>query len=280
MTTDKLEALLNQLPENDDNAVAEIIVSATEMPGLFVFGEFLDHPSIQRLTSEPHRKYIDLLNLFCYGSYQLYASDPTKYPPLSAGQIRKLKQLSLIDQAHCQRLIPYDLLFEKLHLTSSRELEDLIIELFYLEALSGKIDQRRALLEVESAIGRDIRVEQISDLNKTLSMWQDKVESILLHTAREIKSANDRRFESELHQKKVLEAATSIKEALRGQLSKLDVDSPRMDVDDHHLIHPDLLADGRVASSRADFPAVDSPGGDKDGRSRMAVFKGLRKSNR
>lgn len=98
---------------------------------------------------------------YCYGSYEEYASMPEKYPPLSAAQIRKLKQLSIIDAAHHQKHIPYKSLFEKLGISSSRDLEDLIIELFYLEAITGKLDQQRAMLEVESAIGRDIREGQV-----------------------------------------------------------------------------------------------------------------------
>ncbi|GAA48617.1 COP9 signalosome complex subunit 7 [Clonorchis sinensis] len=190
---------------------------------LFVFGEFLDHPCVQNLLHGPHAAFADLLNLFCYGSFETYSAEPTKYPQLSSAQIRKLKQLSIIDEAHSRKLIPYESLFKKLGVESSRELEDLIIELFYLDALTGKLDQQRALLEVDSAIGRDVRIEQIPELNATMNTWLDRVESILTHIANEVKLANDRRFEMQLHKKRVQEAAASVKEALRGQLSKTEV---------------------------------------------------------
>ncbi|THD18795.1 COP9 signalosome complex subunit 7b [Fasciola hepatica] len=277
--SEKVDAFLNQLHTGDATTIAEILTAATESPGIFVFGEFLDHPTVQQLKDGPQSQLIELLNLFCYGSYEKYVSKLDKYPPLSAAQIRKLKQLSIIDAAHHQRHIPYKSLFEKLGISSSRDLEDLIIELFYLEAITGKLDQQRAMLEVESAIGRDIHEVQIPELQKTLDVWLNRVESVLVHMGKEIKLANERRFESEVHQRSVVEAASSLKEALRGQLTKHEVDSVRMDVDDP-FVHPDLLTDGRSGHFRSTGSSVDSPGGDKDGRGRMAVFKGLRKFNK
>lgn len=132
------------------------------MLGLFVFGEFLDDPKIKSLIDGPHSAYFDLLSLFCYGSFELYEANIAKYPQLCDAQIRKLKQLSIIDEAHKQKSIPYDVLFKKLKLNSCRELEDLVIELFYLNVLTGKLDQQKAMLEVESAVGRDIHEHQVS----------------------------------------------------------------------------------------------------------------------
>ncbi|TGZ61167.1 hypothetical protein CRM22_008128 [Opisthorchis felineus] len=222
MSADRLESYLNQLQTDNPNVLIETLIAATEAPGLFVFGEFLDHPCVQNLLHGPHAAFADLLNLFCYGSFETYSAEPTKYPQLSSAQMRKLKQLSIIDEAHSRKLIPYESLFKKLGVESSRELEDLIIELFYLDALTGKLDQQRALLEVDSAIGRDVRIEQIPELNATMNTWLDRVESILTHIANEVKLANDRRFEMQLHKKRVQEAASSVKEALRGQLSKTE----------------------------------------------------------
>lgn len=273
MSADRLEFYLNQLQTDNSDVLIETLIAATEAPGLFVFGEFLDHPCVRNLSHGPHAAFADLLNLFCYGSFETYLAEPTKYPQLSSAQIRKLKQLSIIDEAHSRKLIPYESLFKKLGVESSRELEDLIIELFYLDALTGKLDQQRALLEVDSAIGRDVRIEQIPELNATMNTWLDRVESILTHIANEVKLANDRRFEMQLHRKRVQEAAASVKEALRGQLSKTEPDTPLMDIDDH-MVHPDLLPDGRGIPTR---PSLDCSAGDKDGRNRLGVFKGLRK---
>ncbi|CAH8458033.1 unnamed protein product [Schistosoma intercalatum] len=241
--------------------------------GLFVFGEFLDHPKIKSIENGEYSQYYNLMNLFCYGTFELLSTNRSAYPDLRPTQVRKLKQLSIIDEAHNQKHIPYGLLFKKLDIASSRELEDLVIELFYLEAITGKLDQQKALLEVNSAIGRDIRIEQIDELHQKLDSWGVRVESVLAHIANEIKMVNERRYESELHQKEILEASLSIKEALRGQMAKSDAQSLRMDMDDI-LIHPDLL-ESRVEATRQSSSNTESVG-DRDVRSRITVFKNLR----
>ncbi|KAK4474175.1 hypothetical protein MN116_003475 [Schistosoma mekongi] len=274
MSSDKTELFLSQLSSLDVSKLPEIIQSITECPGLFVFGEFLDHPKIKAIENGEYSQYYDLMNLFCYGTFETLAVSGSNYPNLRPAQIRKLKQLSIIDEAHNQKHIPYSLLFEKLNITSSRDLEDLIIELFYLEAITGKLDQQKALLEVSSAIGRDIRAEQIVELRQKLDSWGVQVESVLTHLANEIKIVNNRRYESELHQKQVLEASLSIKEALRGQMAKSDSHSLRMDVDDI-LVHPDLL-ESRVETTRQSSSNTEGNVGDRDVRSRITVFKNLR----
>lgn len=46
-----------------------------------------------------------------------------------------------------------------------------------------------------------------------------------MHMGKEIKLANERRFESEMHQRSVLETASSLREALRGRVTKTEVRS-------------------------------------------------------
>ncbi|CAH8458017.1 unnamed protein product [Schistosoma mattheei] len=273
MSSEKIESFLSQLSNSDLSKLPELIQSITECPGLFVFGEFLDHPKIKSIENGEYSQYYNLMNLFCYGTFELLSTNRSAYPDLRPTQVRKLKQLSIIDEAHNQKHIPYGLLFKKLDIASSRELEDLVIELFYLEAITGKLDQQKALLEVNSAIGRDIRIEQIDELHQKLDSWGVRVESVLAHIANEIKMVNERRYESELHQKEILEASLSIKEALRGQMAKSDAQSLRMDMDDI-LIHPDLL-ESRVEATRQSSSNTESVG-DRDVRSRITVFKNLR----
>ncbi|VDP67481.1 unnamed protein product [Schistosoma mattheei] len=192
-----------------------ILTLRVALAATYVFGED---------RNGEYSQYYNLMNLFCYGTFELLSTNRSAYPDLRPTQVRKLKQLSIIDEAHNQKHIPYGLLFKKLDIASSRELEDLVIELFYLEAITGKLDQQKALLEVNSAIGRDIRIEQqIDELHQKLDSWGVRVESVLAHIANEIKMVNERRYESELHQKEILEASLSIKEALRGQMAKSDV---------------------------------------------------------
>jgi len=52
-----------------------------------------------------------------------------------------------------------------------RELEDLIIEAIYQKIILGKLDQKTRALEVEFAIGRDIRPGQIDEMILVLQNW-------------------------------------------------------------------------------------------------------------
>lgn len=276
MSLDKGEALLAKLNGADIPLVIDVIKHVTEIPGVFVFGEFLEHPAVQSLQGTSFDEHFRVINLFCYGSYETYCLDVSGYPQLSDRQVRKLKQLSIINEAHYRRCIPYGVLFQKLSVTSSRELEDLIIELIYLDALSGKLDQQKALLEVDSAVGRDIQEEHIPQLYKALDIWLDRVETVVLHMAKEIKLANERKFETEFNRKKVLEATSVMKDALKRQITKTDMDVFQVDLNDPTL-HPDLLPDGRSAPVRVGNLGFDSPGGDKEtARNRGAVFKNIR----
>ena len=49
--------------------------------------------------------------------------------------------------------------------------QDLIIEVIYAGVLSGKLDQKNQQLEVDSAIGRDIRTEQVDGVISFLESW-------------------------------------------------------------------------------------------------------------
>lgn len=83
-------------------------------------------------------------------------------------KIRKLKQLTLLSLASNQKRISCLDLQKALCIDSLRELEDLIIDLIYTDALKGKMDQRAETLEVEYTLGRDIKPEQVRNLIKML----------------------------------------------------------------------------------------------------------------
>ena len=50
-------------------------------------------------------------------------------------------------------------------------LQDLIIEVIYADIVRGKLDQTDQQFEVDYAIGRDIRPEQISEICAVLQQW-------------------------------------------------------------------------------------------------------------
>ncbi|KAM7536001.1 hypothetical protein Aperf_G00000097038 [Anoplocephala perfoliata] len=138
---------------------------------VFAFGELRDIDSIKALA--PNSQLNNLLNLFCYGVYGDHKK--ASIPALSDLQLRKLRLLTILSACEYHHCIFYDDLLKSLELTSLRELEDLIIELIYADAIVGKLDQQHRILVVESASGRDFKQEDLPKLKSDLDSWCDRV---------------------------------------------------------------------------------------------------------
>jgi len=73
----KLEPFLLMGKSARGAAAAKLIQDATSAPGVFVFAELLELPSIQELEksgNEAHIKSVELLKLFAFKTYQDYLS--------------------------------------------------------------------------------------------------------------------------------------------------------------------------------------------------------------
>lgn len=70
--------------------------------------------------------------------------------------------------------------------------DDLLNVYFRLVAdiIHGKLDQKNKQLEVDYAIGRDIRPEDISKISSTLQEWSNSCESVLHTIENQIDRAN------------------------------------------------------------------------------------------
>jgi len=49
--------------------------------------------------------------------------------------------------------------------------QDLIIDAIYADIIRGKLDQKNQQLEVDFAVGRDIRPEHITEISEVLDSW-------------------------------------------------------------------------------------------------------------
>lgn len=56
-------------------------------------------------------------------------------------------------------------------MTSTRELENLIIDAIYAGLLGGKMHQQEQTLHIDWVTGRDVRQEQIADVKLRLETW-------------------------------------------------------------------------------------------------------------
>ncbi|XP_060007840.1 COP9 signalosome complex subunit 7b isoform X2 [Lagenorhynchus albirostris] len=153
------------------SALTALISQVLEAPGVYVFGELLELANVQELAEGGNAAYLQLLNLFAYGTYPDYIANKESLPELSTAQQNKLKHLTIVSLASRMKCIPYSVLLKDLEMRNLRELEDLIIEAVYTDIIQGKLDQRNQLLEVDFCIGRDIRKKDINNIVKTLHEW-------------------------------------------------------------------------------------------------------------
>ncbi|GAB6022916.1 hypothetical protein CHUAL_007009 [Chamberlinius hualienensis] len=190
-------------------AVVELIKQVLEAPGVYVFGELLDMPSIQELAGGQYDNYLKLLNLFSYGTFSDYKENESELPPLTPNQVQKLKHLTIVSLATKIKCIPYTLLLKELDLKNLRELEDLIIEGIYADIIHGKLDQKNNQLEVDYVIGRDISSQDVSSMMSVLQEWSDCCETLLNNIETLIKKANSTKDTRNKH-KAVLETEVII----------------------------------------------------------------------
>ncbi|KDR68808.1 hypothetical protein GALMADRAFT_231131 [Galerina marginata CBS 339.88] len=176
----KLEPFLLMAKSLKGAAAAKLIQDATAAPGVFVFSELLELPNIQELgKSEQHQKFLSLLQLFSYKTYQDYLQHKDKLPPLNQSQIIKLKHLTIVSLAADRRILPYADLLEALDISNVRELEDLIIDAIYLDLLNGKLDQKEEQLEVSYTMGRDLEPGKLEQVLAALKDWASTTSSVL-----------------------------------------------------------------------------------------------------
>jgi len=160
-------------------AAADLISRALDHAGLYTFGELLEMPNISSLAGTQYDTTLNLLKLFAYGDYQEYKGVAAQLPQLTPAQLMKIRHLSIVSLAAKKKVIPYDILTSYLEINNVRELEDLIIEAIYQKIILGKLDQKTRALEVEFAIGRDIRPGQIDEMILVLQNWCQNSEKLL-----------------------------------------------------------------------------------------------------
>lgn len=155
-----------------------VIQLVLKHPHIFVFGELLEIESVKQLATSEYRAWYDVLKVFAYGTYGEYVSTPG-LPPLGEVEVTKLKQLTLVNMASKQRILPYAALQSALAVRDLRALEDLIIECIYLGLIEGHLNQKDSSLEITSAMGRDIGPTDVQSMIDQLAAWLNSTDVVL-----------------------------------------------------------------------------------------------------
>ncbi|KAA1107440.1 hypothetical protein PGT21_013931 [Puccinia graminis f. sp. tritici] len=171
----KLEYYLALIGSSKGVALLKLIEDLLGSNGIYVFGEILETKPIQELAAHPtDASYYELLEIYAYGTWKDYWERQDHLPKLNEPQIAKLKLLSIIARASHSRIIPYNELMEELEIDETQALEELIIDGIYSGLLGGRLDQKYSRLEIESSVGRDVRLRRPLDAKpKSTSMTTD-----------------------------------------------------------------------------------------------------------
>ncbi|KAF8168507.1 hypothetical protein B0H34DRAFT_793099 [Crassisporium funariophilum] len=233
----KLEPFMLMAKSLKGAAAAKLIQDATSAPGVFVFSELLELPNIQELgKSDQHQKFLSLLQLFSYKTYQDYLRASILHsggwklmkpehkdilPPLNQAQTTKLKHLTIVSLAADRRILPYADLLQALDISSVRELEDLTIDAIYLDLLQGKLDQKEEQLEVTYTMGRDFEPGKLEQVLAALQDWASTTSAVLTTLDNKINSIASEttaaKFEQQEHER-ILQA--NLKEVFDKQKEK------------------------------------------------------------
>lgn len=198
-------------------ACLELVKQVLEAPGVHVFGELLAMPNIAELQNGPNAGYYNTLNLFAYGTYRQYLENQAQLIPLTPVMRKKLQHLTIVSLAIKTKCIPYKELLHEMDIKNVRDLEDLIIEAIYADIIHGKLDQKNKQLEVDYAIGRDIRKGNVSEIVGTLQEWCDSCETILACLENQIHRANTEKQKRLKHKEVIETEITNLKKLIKVQ---------------------------------------------------------------
>ncbi|KAL7632742.1 UNVERIFIED_CONTAM: hypothetical protein RMT77_016943 [Armadillidium vulgare] len=221
--TNPLEQFLLLAKGAKGAAAVQLVKQVLEAPGVYVFSELLDCPNITELKQkEEHKSYHELLELFAYGVYEDYVKNSSKLPELSEPMLIKLRQLTLVSLATGQKSLPLTELGKQLSINSTRQLEDLIIEAIYAGIINGRLDQKNGVLEIDFAIGRDIKIEELSNIATTLQEWCQTCDMMLANVDHLINEANRTKDENTKQKHALEQEIYNIKASLKAQMQDTD----------------------------------------------------------
>jgi len=223
-------------------AAIGLIKQVLEAPGVYVFGELLDHPKIIELeTSHADGAcHLRLLRIFAYGTYSDYLTDKETpaLPSLSANTVKKLRLLTLVSLATKSKLIKYSGLQHELKMDGVRELEDLIIDAINSNIIQGKLDQKASYFEVDWAMGRDIRKTDVTKIAKTLKDWRESCNGMLTCLENQAKRADEAKHDNITHQSEIKKKVQDIRAVMKSQKKFGDDDlHSEMDIENERRNH-------------------------------------------
>lgn len=151
----------------------------------FVFSTLLEEVR----HSAPTSSYVPLLEIYSYGTYSDYVKISATLPKLSDIELTKLRILTIAIEASASKTLMYSDLLPKLGLASIKELEALLIQAVYSDAIACKLDQAKQCVFIQHTIGHHVKPEHYSTLLTALSAWAETCDNSVSEIKGEVSSA-------------------------------------------------------------------------------------------
>lgn len=200
---------------NSPRAAADLIVQATSAPSTFVFAELLHAPTIQALgDSAEYAAYLQLLDIFAWGTWQDYAASKSQLPNLSDAQTTKLKLLSLLPLSADPANLTYATLQSRLDLPTPRALEDLLITAIYAHLITATLDPASSRVCITSVAPlRDLSPGSTAALVAELGAWGRRCDDTLASLEAEMAAVRERALDRELRRRKTDAVRAAVEKA-------------------------------------------------------------------
>merc|ERR1712235_180193 len=216
LTEMDLEQIVALLPTVKGAAMADLIRQALISPSIVHYSDLLRHEVISSLEQTEHKMLFNVVKLFCFDDCTDYIQSKAEVGyELNPAEINKLQLLSLISLASQYHELDYASVMEKLGVTSHTQLEDVFIAANAAGYITGKMDQERQRFYINTSVGRDVQLSELSALRQSTACWANQTRNILVETVN-AQSAELARAEREKQEEQELQSEIkSVREAIR-----------------------------------------------------------------
>ena len=181
-----LQQQFHELIKNFKGKELEKVIERILDSELYITSEFLNCPNIQALKAG--NKYYDTLYLFSMLTYSDYKKSSSKYLPLNPKLLKKLKCVSILEEAKEKKYLEYSFLKNSFDIKTNFELEELLFNLISKELISGKVNAQNESVFILSVKPRcnlnDIKIaeklidrliDNLNNANEFLTQEENKI---------------------------------------------------------------------------------------------------------
>ena len=161
----------------DGSVLVADIRKALSSDTTYFFNDLLENCSI--LASTEHESYLNLLRIFSIGKYSTYSENAANLPELSEAELAKLRILTVLRMSVNRGVLSYSDILTETGLTSSRDLEQVIIQSIQHGILDCKIDEANAQVFVNQLSGYSICADQYDQLLNSLLTWSQSCSTVI-----------------------------------------------------------------------------------------------------